>query len=160
MRVLRFLWLGIILQACGTGTVVNIDDPQAAAEVRELIDQYYRDFNSRDWEAVAGHFWLGADITMVWQAPGEKVDRVVHTSIDDFVAAAPRENPFGETFETWRIRADVSVYRNLAQAWVRYGAKLNDEGEVEEWDGVDAFTLLKHDDVWKIAALMFASDDQ
>jgi len=153
------LWLSTVIQGCWTGPVANIDDPQAAAEVRQLIDQYYQDFSNRDWESVAGHFWFGAEITTVWQAPGENVDRVVHTSIDEFFAAAPRENPFGETFETWEIRAEVSVYRDLAQAWVQYGARLNSDGDVEEWDGIDAFTLLKHDDVWKIAALMFTSDD-
>jgi len=51
------------------------------------------------------------------------------------------------------------MYRDLAQAWVRYGARLDSSGDVAEWDGVDAFTFLKHDDVWKIAALMFTSDD-
>ena len=92
-------------------------------------------------------------------AAGENGDRVVHTSIDDFFTHAPRDNPYGETFETWTIHANVSVYKELAQAWVWYGARLDDSGEVAEWDGVDAFTFLKHDGVWKIAALMFASGD-
>ena len=159
MKVLRVVWLLVILAACARETRSSVDDPQEEVAVRELIGRYYQDFDKRDWDAIADLFWSGAEITTVWQEIGEDSDRVVHTSIDEFFRDAPRENPFGETFENWMIRANVSVYKGLAQAWVWYGARLDSEGEVVEWDGVDAFTLLKHEDVWKIAALMFASDD-
>jgi hypothetical protein len=159
MRMLRAGWLLVLLTACGSDTGASVDDPREEVAVRELIGRYYQDFNKNNWGAVAGHFWSNADITTVWQEAGESSDRVVHTSIETFFTDAPRENPFGEMFETWEIRANVSVYRDLAQAWVWYGARFDDAGEVVEWDGVDAFTFLKHDGVWKIASLMFASGD-
>ena len=159
---MRLFWAAcvpVILTACATDVAPGVDDPREELAVRELIDLYYQDFNNSDWNAVAGHFWSDAEITTVWQAAGENGDRVVRTTIDEFFARAPRDNPYGETFETWTIRAEVHVYKELAQAWVRYGARLDDSGDVVEWDGVDAFTFLKHDGVWKIAALMFASGD-
>ena len=159
MKLLRVLCLMVVFPACGSDTGGSVDSPQEEAAVRDLIGRYYQDFNNSDWDAVADHFWADADITTVWQEAGENSDRVVHTSIDDFFTSAPRENPFGETFEMLAVRANVSVYRDLAQAWVWYDAKLDSAGEVAEWDGVDAFTFLKHDGVWKIAALMFASGD-
>jgi hypothetical protein len=160
MRLLRAVWLCGVLTACGPGTGVGTEDVRGDGEVRELIAHYYRDFNSHDWEALADYFWSGADITTVWQAAGESVDRVVSTSIDEFIADAPRDYLSEETFEAWIVSAEVRVYRDLAQAWVWYGAKLDSDGELAEWDGIDAFTLLKHEDVWKIAALMFTSGDQ
>ena len=159
MRLFWAVCVSGFLNACAADFAPGVDDPREELAVRELIDLYYRDFNNSEWNAVSGHFWSNADITTVWQEAGENGDRVVHTSIDDFFAHAPRENPYGETFETWTIHANVSVYKELAQAWVWYGARLDDSGEVAEWDGVDAFTFLKHDGVWKIAALMFASGD-
>jgi len=159
MRLFRLIGLLVVLAACGPNTDATVDDPQQEAAVRELIDRYYLDFNNRDWEAVADHFWRDAEITTVWREPGENSDRVVHTDIGEFFATAPRENPFGETFQTWTTRANVSVYQDLAQAWVWYGASLDNAGNVLEWEGVDAFTLLRQKNVWKIAALMFTSDD-
>ena len=159
MRLFGAKCLLILLAACGPSTGANVDNLQEEVAVRDLIDRYYQDFNNSDWSAVAGHFWSRAEITTVWQASGESGHRVVSTSIDEFFANAPRENPFGEMFEAWTIRANVSVYKDLAQAWVWYGARLDESGQLEEWEGVDAFTFLKHNDEWKIAALMFANGD-
>jgi hypothetical protein len=46
----------------------------------------------------------------------------------------------------------------LAQAWVRYQARFGDLGDVREWNGLDAFTLMQHEGRWRIVALAFASD--
>jgi hypothetical protein len=160
MRLFLLACLPAFFVGCGQSSKDSVDDPQEQVAVREVLERYYRDFNSRDWAALAGHFWFDAEIATVWRVPGEDSDRVVRTSIDEFFGDAPRENPFHEDFDTWMVSSNVSVYENLAQAWVWYGARLNTAGELAEWDGVDAFTLLKHDDVWKIAALMFASSEE
>jgi hypothetical protein len=57
------------------------------------------------------------------------------------------------------IDAEVKIFRNLAQAWVRYGARFGDPGDVQEWEGIDSFALMQLDGRWKIAALVFASED-
>jgi hypothetical protein len=57
------------------------------------------------------------------------------------------------------IDARVVTFRDLAQAWVRYRARFGDPGEVSEWEGMDAFTLLRHGGRWGIVELVFVGDD-
>ncbi len=127
-------------------------------EILEELEAYYRDLTAREWDAFAEHFWPGADMTTVWQPVGEDRDRVVATSIDEFIAQAPQGPGSKEIFEEWIIDVQLRVSGNLAQAWVRYGARFGDPGDISEWEGIDAVTLINHDGNWKIASLAFASD--
>jgi hypothetical protein len=128
------------------------------AEVLAELRQYYADFSARDWEAFASHFWKGATITTVWQPAGEPAERVVVTSIPDFVAQAPQGPGSKPIFEEKMTSADVRVFQNLAQVWACYDARFGDQGSVMEWSGLDAFTLMKHDGSWKIVALAFSAE--
>jgi len=127
------------------------DTTMILAELRT----YYRDFSARNWTAFAGHFWTGADITTVWQPPGEDTGRVVATSIPEFVAQAPRGPDSRAIFEERMLDARITTTGDLAQAWVRYRAAFGNPGRVSEWDGTDAFTLLRHGGRWRIASLVF-----
>lgn len=128
------------------------------AEILAELQEYYADFSARDWEAFSNHFWPGATITTVWQPPGETGERVVVTSIPEFVEQAPEGPGSREIFEEEMTSADLRVTGNLAQAWARYSARFGDPGDVAEWEGTDAFTLLRHEGRWKIVSLVFASD--
>lgn len=128
-------------------------------EVLAELERYYADFSARDWDRFSSHFWPGATITTVWQPPGEEEDRVVVTPVPEFVARAPEGPGSREIFEERMLEAEVRVSGGLAQAWARYRARFGDPGEVSEWDGTDAFTLLKHDGRWKIVSLVFAPED-
>ena len=55
--------------------------------------------------------------------------------------------------------AEVRVQGNLVQVWARYQARFGEPGNVVEWSGVDALTLMKHDGHWRIVALVFAADE-
>lgn len=135
-------------------------NPSAAdAPVRARLEQYYEDFSARDWEAFASHFWPGAAIATAWQPIGEERVRVVHTTVEEFIADAPNGPDSREIFAEWMEEATIRVAGDLAHAWVRFGARFGDPGEVDEWTGVDAISLLRVDGVWKIATLVFASDD-
>lgn len=135
--------------------------PEAAvrAEVLAELQQYYADLSARDWEAFASHFWPGATITTVWQPPGESQPRVLVTSIPDFVAQAPQGPGSKPIFEEKMTSAEVHLHRNLSQVWARYQARFGDPGQVREWAGIDAFTLMKHDGRWRIVSLAFTGDD-
>jgi hypothetical protein len=124
------------------------DTTAVVAELRT----YYQDFSARNWPAFAGHFWPGAAITTVWQPPGEDSVRVVATAVPDFVAQAPRGPGSRAIFEERMLEARVVAAGDLAQAWVRYHATFGDPGEVSEWEGTDAFTLLRHGGAWRIAS--------
>jgi hypothetical protein len=150
--------LAVTSSACSRGSQDRYSDPVEERAVLAELEQYYSDFSSRDWEAYAGHFWPGADLTTVWQPAGEDEDRVIATTIDDFISQAPQGPGSREIFEERMIEAHIRIFNNLAQAWVRYGMRFGDPGEVAEWEGVDAFALLKHGGSWRIASLVFSSE--
>ena len=56
------------------------------------------------------------------------------------------------------LQADLRVENGLAQAWVSYRARFGDPGDVMEWEGVDSFSLLRHDGQWRITSLTFMPD--
>jgi hypothetical protein len=148
----------LTVATCATGDRSDAGMDAERGEVLETLHAYYEDFSARDWDAFAEHFWPGADITTVWQPPGEHSDRVVPTAIEDFLAQAPAGPGSKEVFEERMLAADIRVHRNLAQAWVRYGTRFGDPDSVEYWEGIDAFALLKHDGTWRIASLVFTGD--
>ena len=123
-----------------------------------MIDAYYEDLSARDWDAFASHFWAGADITTVFSPPSDSVSRVVIMPVPDFVAGAPEGPDSREIFEELPEHTDVEVRGDLAVVWVRYRARFGDPGDVREWAGTDVFTLMRHDEVWKIVELAFTPD--
>jgi hypothetical protein len=94
------------------------------------LRSYYADFSARDWEAYAAHFWPGTTFTAVWQPAGE--ERL--------------------------LGAEIRVHGNLAHAWARYAVRFGDQDSMATWRGIDAFTLLWHDESWKIAALAYTDE--
>lgn len=130
----------------------------ARVEVVAELERYYADLSARDWDAFADRFWPGATITTVWQPPGEEAERVVVTSVPEFVERAPEGPGSREIFEERMEDVRVRVRGDLAQAWARYAARFGDPGDVAEWEGTDAFTLMQHDGRWRIVSLAFASD--
>lgn len=116
---------------------------------------YYRDFSARDWPAFAEHFWSGADLTTVWQAPGQDSARVMATSVPDFVAQAAHGPDSLPIFEERLLDVRITAAGDLAQAWARYRVAFGRPGAVSEWDGIDAFTLLRHGGRWRIVGLAF-----
>ena len=63
--------LPLVAMGCVTAEQSEAGNPTDLRAVRDLLEAYYDDFSVRDWDAFAGHFWPGADITTVWQPPGE-----------------------------------------------------------------------------------------
>jgi hypothetical protein len=127
--------------------------------VLEELRGYYRDLSARDWTAYADRFWPGATITTIWQpGPGDSA-RVWVTSVPDFVAAAQAGPDNRAIFEETMRDARIRVRGALAQAWVHYQARFGDPGMVEEWEGVDAITLMRHGGRWRIVALAFGATD-
>ena len=131
----------------------------ARREVLARVEAYYADFSARDWDAFAAHFWPGATLTTVWQPPEADAPRVVVTGLDAFVEQAPEGPGSREIFEETLLSADVTVRSGLAQVWARYAARFGDPGDVMEWRGIDAFTLIRHDGEWKIVSLSYTDTD-
>lgn len=154
----------LALTGCGPGSsgLESPDsptgDPVLEAEVRAAVESYYAALSARDWDGFADHFWPDATLTTVWRPPGEEAPRVVATTVPDFVAQAPMGPGSREIFEETLLEAEIRVVDGLAQVWARYRARFGDPGEIQEWQGTDAFTLLKHEGRWRIAGLAYAAD--
>lgn len=143
---------------------IRIDDRSTTeanleAEAREaILDQlraYYRDFSALDSAAFASHFWPGADITTAWQPPGARAVRVVIQPVETFIAQWDQGPGSRPIFEERMRSAEVKVHGDLAQVWARYEARFGDTADLMEWEGIDAFTLMRADDRWRIVELAF-----
>ncbi len=138
--------------------------PIAVDTVRDQVlaelEQYYADLSSRDWERFADHFWPGATLTTVWQPPGDTLPRVTATTVPEFVAQAPLGPGSREIFEERMISAHVLGGPELVQVWARYAARFGDPGDIREWTGADAITLMKHDGRWRIVSIAYAADPE
>lgn len=128
-------------------------------EIRAFLRSYYDALSDRDWERWTDHFWPAATLTTVWTPPGEEAPRVVAMTAADFVAAAAEGPDSREIFEERMTSLRLRVAGGLAQAWATYDARFGDPGDIMEWSGTDAFTLLYHAGEWRIAALAYAADE-
>ena len=146
-------------QAQSPSKYLAASDPLREEIIKELTE-YYDHMSARDWNAYASHFWPGATITTVWQSAGDTAPRVLITSIKDFIAQAPQGPGSKPIFEERMVDADVRADNNLAQVWASYKARFGGLGQVDEWTGIDAFTLMKHEGHWKITGLTFAANEE
>lgn len=127
-------------------------------EILTEVNTMYADLSARDWDALATHFWPGATITTVFAPPGEEAPRVVVIPVPEFIAKGPEGPGSKEIFEERMTDARVLRYENVAVVWSSFAAKFGDPGEVMEWSGIDAITLMQHDGRWRIVSISFASD--
>lgn len=160
-QVTKQSWISLsllIMRAAANATEPTKPDARA---VRDEISTYYADMVCKDGRmsaAFESHFWPGAMITTVWQAPGRQKPEVTTTSIDQFVSQSPSGACSEPVFEEKMTGARVRTRNGLAQVWAGYTARFGKPREVKQWKGVDAFTLLKHENRWKIASLVFRPD--
>lgn len=163
--VLAAVLLPLFLNACSIEVRPDPFEERAArareieAGVMQRLEAYYLDFSALDWEAYRSHFWPGATIATAWQPPGEERVSAQVQTVDEFVAVAGEGPGSREIFEEWIVSSELKVAGNLAHAWVRYGARFGDPGDVQEWEGIDSFSFLNVDGEWKIASLVFAAGE-
>lgn len=119
------------------------------------VTAYYEDFSSRDWPRYLAHFWDGAILATLWQAPGDEGGSVFVSSVPDFIARAPEGPDSQPIFEEVLEDVEVRIHGDLATAWARYRARFGRPGDLMEWRGIDAFTLLRHDGEWRIVSLVY-----
>lgn len=135
-------------------------DSPGEKEVHDRIQQYYTDFSNRDWEAFENYFYPSATLTTIWQKPGDDTSRVHITPLNEFLANTDQGPDSQPIFQEWMKDFEVRIEGDLAQAWVHYGAKFGTEEELMEWEGIDAFTLLKYNGEWKIVSIAYTDINQ
>ncbi len=128
------------------------------AELVAFLESYYDAFSDRDWERFQDHFWTDATLTTVWPPAEGAPERVLVTTITEFIEQAPLGPGSREIFEERMLALEISVRGDLATAYARYAARFGDPGEIMEWEGIDSFQLMRHEGRWRIVSLAFLSD--
>ncbi|HXG45663.1 MAG TPA: nuclear transport factor 2 family protein [Gemmatimonadales bacterium] len=136
-----------------------VPDTVALREIRTELERYYRAFSARDWTAFASHFWEGATLATVWQPPGEPAPRVMVLTVPEFVRQAPAGPGSQPVFEERLLGMEARLLGDLAQVWARYEARFGRADSLRTWRGIDAFTLIRHESRWRIAALAYTGEE-
>jgi hypothetical protein len=164
--VVRILFLVVTYFASNTSLLAqnkviwpSVTPDSTRKEILSSLRQYYADMSARKWKLYASHFWRGATLTTVWQPSGEKAPRVVVTTLDQFLAQTAQGPDSKPVFEERMLDADVRAQSNLAHVWCKYLMRFGNPGQVGEWKGIDAFTLIKFDGVWRIVSLSYLQID-
>jgi hypothetical protein len=138
-------------------------DPAARAvkEVREVVNRYYEAYGARDWYKANQEFWPTATVTSLMpQKDGMPQDGgplgVVVLPADEYFTLISNRSAATGTTGVARLAEEPQLQAAgiLAQVWCHYGGRYGEEEDVMKWHRFDAFTLLLHDNTWKIAALV------
>lgn len=146
------------LWGCSGEVTIKTTDQEPSA-LDSLLEAYYQTLSDRDWEAYRAFFWENATLTTVWQQPGDTVESVMVSTIDEFIAKTPEGPDSQPIFEETRLHTTITTRDDLASAWVKYKAKFGTEENLMEWRGTDLFSLMQHNGEWRIVALVFSQDE-
>jgi hypothetical protein len=140
------------------GSVVAADT-LASAEVVAALRQYYARLTAREWRLLGECFWPRASITTVTHRSNGAAEELQTVSVEEAIKRAPAMKDCPLSFSDEIARATVATYGPLADAWVTYRAKCGvARDSVTTHYGIDAFHLMKHDGMWRIASLTFTSE--
>ncbi len=136
----------------GGGGAPTVEDSAASAAVLAALHLYYRRLTTRDVRVLRRSFWPHATVTMILKAGHDTAERVHTVPIEDLTGRAAHDCPVRNTDEI--ATASVATYGPLAEAWVvyRWRCGLSRDSAVTRY-GVDAFHLMAHGGVWRIAGL-------
>jgi len=150
----------LLVMSSSPAPAIQAND-QDTREVLNEIARYYRDMSCKEGHLLPtfqAHFWSGATITTIWQPKGHDKPQVLVTPVKDFVLQSPAGPCSQPVFDEKMENAEVKIHNGLAQVWAHYSARFGKLANLDEWSGIDAFTLLKHDSQWKIVSLVFRAD--
>lgn len=145
--------------AAGGATAGELAPAPDRAAILAATERYYDALSARDWDAFAAAFWPGATLTTVWQPPGTPSDTVTFTTVPEFVRQAPLGPGSREIFEERMVSSTTLQQGALAVVWARYEARFGDPGDITEWEGRDAITLLRHAGEWRITQIAYVADE-
>lgn len=127
-------------------------------QIKNLLQSYYQVMSDRDWPEYARFFAKEATLTTIWQPEAASSPEIHTNTITEFLAQTGDGPDSQPIFEEKMTRAEIQVKGNLAYAWVNYEAKFGTPDQLMEWKGLDLFSFIRHQNKWKIAALVFESE--
>lgn len=172
MNMRRFPWK--VMQNATLSTLLLLALPRPAAtqvpdlppapvsqadrgELEAFLKSYYDAFSDRDWGRFQDHFWTNATITTVWPPTEGSPERVLVSTITEFVEQAPLGPGSREIFAERMTALEMAVRGDLATVYAHYLAHFGDPGEIIGWEGIDSFQLMRHEGRWRIVSLAFLS---
>lgn len=144
------LMVELIVLGCAEKSEDKID-----SNIKATLESYYKVMSDRNWKLYKNFFYDSATITTIWQKSGDSVAKVHVISIEEFIREAPNGPDSKPIFSERMISFSGKQQGNIATVWTTYHARFGDENDLAEWDGTDVFTLMKHEDKWKIVSLVF-----
>jgi ketosteroid isomerase-like protein len=143
----------LAITACAAPPPPPAPDPTAEA-VKAEIRQLYVDLSARDWEKFGAHFTSDAVVIFKTRKGAAKT-----MSMKEFDAMTRKGVEGKPVYSEECDRLDVRVHRDLAHAWSHFRAKIGTAEKVDTWSGIDAYTILRVDGAWKIAAIAISEDE-
>ncbi|MBT8401522.1 MAG: nuclear transport factor 2 family protein [Rhodothermia bacterium] len=164
--VIAFAAVAIILGGCGNGPasdeakeVSSMGADSLVGLIEDRVADYYDAMSNRDWPAYREFFWPGATLTTAWQPPDETSSRVIPTTIEAFIEQTDLGPDSAPVFEERLLEQEATIRGPIAVVFATYEARFGDDDSVITWRGTDAFTWLNHQDEWRIASLVYATDE-
>jgi hypothetical protein len=138
-----------VATGCASGPAA---DP-AVADVEAVVRALYAELSAREWDALAARFAPDARLTMARRG------RVDALAAPDFIAKNREALKGVAVFEEKCVALDVRVHGAVAHAWSRFEGKVGSPEKLRTWGGIDAWTLVRIDGAWRVAAVAVAADE-
>lgn len=135
---------------------IQINSNTSTKRLKTFLKDYYQSMSDRNWSEYKKFFWNQATLTTTWQKPGDSFTDVHITSIENFISQAhlgPGSKPIFE--EKMISDPIILIEKNIATVWADYHVKFGTKDSLMEWSGKDVFTLMKHNDQWKIVSNVY-----
>lgn len=126
----------------------------STSEVEVEVRQAYADLSSRDWVRFESHFAPGA--VLVFRT---REGRPEILTVAEFLAKERKALEGRPIFEERCESVEVRIHRDVAQAWSRFRGRVGSKERLATWSGVDAYTLVRTGEGWRIASIAVGTDE-
>ena len=160
MSLARMLALGgfILLSACHFEDHTPAGSRRDEAQIREVVNEFYRGLAAMDWGHVRNFFAPEGRVSFLAVTDGDSLPRAQLLPADSVLLTWARQGGgrTGEKGEARVIRADLRQADGVAAVWVTVRWRLpfhRRPGEASDIEGVEHLVLHRTGEGWRIALL-------
>jgi hypothetical protein len=126
--------------------------PNLGPEIVTAVEGMYDDLSSRRWDALAAHFLPEA--SLLFATP----DGPKRMAPDKFIEMVKKNVEGKEIFKEEMMECALWTHGNLASVWSKFEGREGNGADIRTWSGIDSFTLVKVDGIWKISHIAVSQD--